>query len=608
MGDQNRAIQSATTINAASGSVVDPNIQFVNSPTYQTPGDKEFGTFELGQRNVLPKSLFYEAVSASNPYTGLFAYYVLGKSGGAVKYHRSESTDGAAVITPAVSRNPTAANIISEVSKPSGSKNFPAYMDFSGKSPYAGQPYNVKDFIFCKHYGVIPNNRMITLRRFPGPVLDSLRVPTDSSDIKIDGKDVSVNGKAKDNIQKILEDGGETNVNLPVAQAVTYFGEGTGNALSDILKFSTGLNFNPERQSEMLNMKTGDPGLFNTPFGDILKSALSPSASEAAGDIDKILGTLQNPERNINKLRRYFLDLETTAGGPLSKKIFVNLNTVDSMMVRQRGFNGGFETFYLVFDYNLTSAGQINSKMLFLDLIANILSLGSDYGTFLSPEVRLDQQNVGIGFPGGGEGYAKLLTNPLEYIKGAVNGVLNENTVNKIKELEGYTKEAAEDLKRFINDPSKGIDPNSKFMKSLSVFISDIFLKQVYFKPIMLSGYPTGDWHMVVGNPLNPIAMIGNLVCTSVKIDFDETLGPDDFPIGFKATFSMQHGRQRHKGDFESHLNRGNGRLYLGHLNTSEESLKAFQDTTGKSLAQIVAEGQSGNGSLTVAANNVAPN
>jgi len=246
--------------------------------------------------------------------------------------------------------------------------------------------------------------------------------------------------------------------------------------------------------------------------------------------------------------------------------------------------------------------------MLFLDLIANILSLGSDYGTFLSPEVRLDQQNVGIGFPGGGEGYAKLLTNPLEYIKGAVNGVLNENTVNKIKELEGYTKEAAEDLKRFINDPSKGIDPNSKFMKSLSVFISDIFLKQVYFKPIMLSGYPTGDWHMVVGNPLNPIAMIGNLVCTSVKIEFDETLGPDDFPIGFKATFSMQHGRQRHRGDFESHLNRGNGRLYLGHLNTSEESLKAFQDTTGKSLAQIVAEGQSGNGSLNVAANNVAPN
>ena len=150
----------------------------------------------------------------------------------------------------------------------------------------------------------------------------------------------------------------------------------------------------------MLNMKTGDPGLFNTPFGDILKSALSPSASETAGDIDKILGTLQNPERNINKLRRYFLDLETTAGGPLSKKIFVNLNTVDSMMVRQRGFNGGFETFNLVFDYNLTSAGQINSKMLFLDLIANILSLGSDYGTFLSPEVRLDQQNVGIGFPG----------------------------------------------------------------------------------------------------------------------------------------------------------------------------------------------------------------
>lgn len=600
-----QVIEGAKTTNAASGSVIDPSIQFVNSPTYQNVGDKVFGTFELSERDRLPKSLFYEAVSATNPYTGLFSYYVLGNN--KVQYHKSETTAGASAITPAVSRNPTAANIINEVSKPVGPNNVPAYMDLSGNSPYRAQPYNVKDFIFCKHYGIIPNNRMITLRRFPGPVLDSLRVPSRDLQTSITGKDVQVKTSPSNNIQKILSDQGETNVGLPVAQAVTYFGEGTGNSLAEVLRFSTGLNFRPESQNEMLNMKTGDPGLFNTPFGDILKSALSPSAAENAGDIDKILGTLQDPERQLNRLRRFFLDLETTAGGPLSKKIFVNLNTVDTMMIRQRGFSGGIETFNLTFEYNLTSVGQINSKMMFLDLIANILALGSDYGTFLSPEVRLEQMNVGVGFPGGGEGYAKLLTNPLEYIKGAVNGVLSENTVNKIKELEGYTKEAADDLKKFMNDPSKGVDPNSKFMKSLSVFISDIFLKQIYFKPMMLSGYPTGDWHIVVGNPLNPIAMIGNLVCTNVKIDFDETLGPDDFPIGFKATFTMQHGRQRHKGDFESQLNRGNGRLYLGYLSTSQESLTAFQDVTGKTLAQITAEAQSGNGTFTVAANNVAP-
>ena len=589
--------------NAGSGgSVIDPSIQSTNSPTFQNAGDKVFGTFELSERDKLPKSLFYEASSANNPLAGLFAYYVLGKSG--VRYHKSETTSAARIITPAISRNPTAANIIKAVSEPN-SQGVPAFMDFQN-SQYRSQPYNVKDFIFCKHYGVIPNNRMITLRRFPSPVLDSLRVPTSNLRVDVSGQSVTMDQGPKDHIQRIISDKGELNVALPVAQAVTYFGEGTGNTLGGILKFTTGLNFNPESQPDMLNMKTGDIGLMNTPFGDILKSALSDPLAQASSDIDKILGTLENPERQINRLRRFFLDLETSAGGPLSKKIFVNLNTVDKMMVRGRGFSGGMESFTLVFDYNLTSVGQMNTKLLFLDLMTNILVLGSDYGTFLSPEVRLEQTNVGIGFPGGGEGYAKLLTNPLQYIREAVSGVLSQNTVNRLQEFEKYAKEAADDLKRFIEDPSKGVDPNSKFMKSLSVFISDQFLRTIYFKPMMLSGYPTGDWHMVVGNPLNPIAMVGNLICSSVTIDFDETLGPDDFPIGFKATFQMQHARQRHKGDFESQLNRGNGRMYLGNLPTSEEALRAFQDITGKSLAEITAEGKTGNGTLSVVQGQVA--
>lgn len=582
--------------NIATGNemLVDLQIQSNNSPTFLNSGDKTFAVYEINELDKLPKSLFYEAASADRPYTGLFAYYVLGKG---IRYDKSETVSASRKITPAPSRNPTAANIIKEVSKMTN--GVPDYMNFtSGK--YRSQPYNVKDFIFCKHYGTIPNNRMITLRRFPGPILDSLRAPINNWNVNIGRSSefqVEVVKGPTSEIDKILNDKGATNAYLPVAQAVTYFGEGTGNTLSGILKFTTGLNFNSERQKEMLEMKTGDIGLLNTPFGDLLKSALSDPLSQSIPDLDKLTGTLENPERQLNRLRRFFLDLETSEGGPLSKKIFVNLNTVDQMMIRGRGFSGGMEEFSLVFEYNLTSVGQINSKLLFLDLIANILALGSDYGTFLSPEVRLSQTNVGIGFPGGGEGYAKLITNPLEYIKGALSGALSENTVNRINEIEKYTKEAADDLKRFINNPSEGVDPNSKFMKSLSVFMSDIFLRNIYFKPMMLSGYPTGDWHIVVGNPLNPIAMIGNLVCKNVTIDFDETLGPDDFPIGFKATFQMQHARQRHKGDFESQLNGGNGRLYLGNLPTSQESLDAIQDITGRPSREFINDIRN-NGSL----------
>ena len=35
-------------------------------------------------------------------------------------------------------------------------------------------PYSYQDFVFCKNWNVIPNNRMITLRRYFGPVTDNL--------------------------------------------------------------------------------------------------------------------------------------------------------------------------------------------------------------------------------------------------------------------------------------------------------------------------------------------------------------------------------------------------------------------------------------------------
>ena len=324
----------------------------------------------------------------------------------------------------------------------------------------------------------------------------------------------------------------------------------------------------------------------NSPFGDLIKSYLATGNSnidpEAA---DKLIGTLVAPERNLNRLKRYYLDLATAEGGPLSKKIFVNVNTVDKMMVRKQGFTGGMEQMTLTFKYTLTSVGTINTKMLFLDLMTNLLSLGSDYGQFLSPELRLEQNNVGIGFPGGAKGYVQSITDPVQYIRNTVSNILSSETVNKIRNAEENIKknleDAAQELRQFSNDPEKGLDPNGKFYKSLTSFLTDAFLKKVYFQPLMLSGYPTGEWHLVVGNPLNPIAMIGNLVCQSVNIKFNDDLGPDDFPTELTAQYSLSPGRQRHRGDWESYFNRGNGRLYLGQLIESGESVQAFMTSTG---------------------------
>ena len=62
---------------------------------------------------------------------------------------------------------------------------------------------------------MIPNNRLVTLRRFPMPVMDSL-----------------------------FYSGTKDNKNLePIAQAVTWFSEEVGNKLSEFMSFSGGLNW-----------------------------------------------------------------------------------------------------------------------------------------------------------------------------------------------------------------------------------------------------------------------------------------------------------------------------------------------------------------------------
>lgn len=570
------------------------DVQYYNSKIiYAFPSDKAFATYELSELRYLPKSLFYDAATSDGVYRGLFAYYVLGGSKDRVRYHASELEQGLSKITPVESRNPTARQIIETVT---GGGKTPNYLN--PNSPYRGQIYNVKDFIFCKYYGILPNNRMLTLRRFAHPTLDSLRVI--ANDMVGDFSAVSGSSglltpqydKPKEPIKDlgILQDTDAVfNTSLPVAQLVTFFGADTGNNLTAILGIDTGLNFSLQTQDPMKNEQTGDPGLMNTPYGDLIKAAVTSGTNTIGGEdiesIDKLIGTIDTPEKNINKLQRALLDEAVTADGPLSKKIFVNLNTVNQVAIRQQGFSGGTNDFTLNFHYTLSSAGEVNSKLLFLDLMTNVLSVGTDYGQFLTPEIRIQQTAVGMGFPGGPAGYAKSITDPINYIRDVVGKMLSAGEVNKAKAQEEEVNKGVSavyaDVQKFISNPDTFKFEGTQLSKSIAVMLSEAFLKKIYYSPIMLSGYPTGEWHLTIGNPLNPIAMMGNLVCKNVKINFNDDLGPDDFPTEMTVSLQLMPGRQRHRGDWESMFNRGNGRLYLGQLVSSKETTNAFVNTQG---------------------------
>ena len=542
----------------------------VKKNIYSFNSDKEYGVFENSSDAVtrLPSSLFYEAQSSEDGRLGLFNYYVIGDlksgigGGGKFSYIKSETYANNQKVTPEISRNPTAQAIIKATTSTG------AYLNPS--SPYVSQPYNVKDFIFCKHYGVIPNNRMITLRRFPTPVMDNLRVPTSAPRVEPSqqGDEIKPNFVNNDGLSKnqMIKDGAA----LPIAQAVTYFGGDTGNSLDSILNVETGLSWEKKDQKKRLSAEGNDRGFLSSTYGKYLESIIGQEAYSSINKISNGVGVVTDPDNNELKTRRILLEKLTTGDGPLSQRIFVDVNTVNSMYVRSVGFTGGEQSFSLKFTYSLTSVGEVNSRMMFIDLFANLLAIGSDYGKFLAPQLLVNSNRQGIGFPGGAKGYVKHLTNPVEFLNDMMKLKFGEEVKKKIKGLENTLAKSQAELSGLSN--GKPLSKSGQLYKTLTVMLTSDLLNNLYYEPIMLSGYPTGEWHVVVGNPLNPIAMMGNLICEKVKINFNNTLGPDDFPTEMTAVFSMKAARTKHRGDFESMFNRGSGRLYLGKFPIADAS------------------------------------
>lgn len=550
------------------------NTEEAQKAIYTSDGDRAFATYEtLDRAKYLPNSLFYEGGRPQNSLDGLFNYYVAGTrdpNKTYTFYMNSETKEYVDSVTSFESRNPTAHQIMQTIMKGDG-VNVPPYLD--KKSVFRGQPYNVKDFIFCKNYGTIPNNRMITLRRFPHPVEDHLSI-LNEVEARVSAEVVSLEKSGANDlgIQQFLNGVGQ-----PVAQCVGYFGPGTDNpSLNNILKFNNGLNWQVETQSKKETSQGNDPGIMNSFFGQVSEAVLGSEGTKFLSNVSDLVGSVGNPDKQQFAVQRQFFEKLYSEGGPLSKKIFVDVNTVDKMYRREVGFSGGDETITLKFTYELTSVSTINSRMLFMDLLSNLLQIGTDYGKFLAPEIRHNTALQGINFPGGAKGYTRFLTEPVEYFIDMINGKYDDQMTKLLdaagKNLKEITKQIGQLSQENLGTFLGGMDKNSFSYKFLENFFRSQAIEKIQFKPMFLSGAPTGSWHLVVGNPLNPIAMMGNLICTGVQIDFGEVLGPDDFPTEMTATYTLKPARQRHRGDYESMFNRGRGRFYLGNLKQEGET------------------------------------
>ncbi len=463
--------------------------------------------------------------------------------------------------------------------------------DLEGRTPYSYQ-----DFVFCKYWNVIPNNRMITLRRYFAPVTDNIEFENykqldSSADVLFEDAGALGNSLVIKEPKGKVENMGFS----PLATAVTYFGENTKNDISKILNFSVNYKWKQEKaQSSPIGIEAetndmGDGLIASNGFG-ILSGAMK-AFSYMTGFSGALKGDF-NPMAEANNT----LPPDPYTQGPYENRILGPINVIMDTWRRDRGLEFKQDGLSITFSYVSRPIAGINNKAVLLDLLSNMLVMCYSSGTWFGGLERF-RSNPKSAYPfkygdvmnklykgqlfgknsattmlrdhffegvSGQYGLMDMFGEMLKDVKNLVSSAFNSlmSVVHGVvgNKEKSEQEKADADKQRMEAFSGKAITGVQKILAGR--ILKGAQIPWVNGKKALLTGDPVGEWHLTIGNPLNPIAMIGNLICDGLTIEWSNELGPDDFPIGFDATVSLKHGLGRDKDAVESMFNRGYGRIY----------------------------------------------
>jgi hypothetical protein len=441
-------------------------------------------------------------------------------------------------------------------------KNILKYYSDKSFDPYGLASYRMQDFIYLKYYNQIPNNYMITLRRYTHPCEDHMF-----------GLDMTA-----EDINRL---NGYEESHFNVATAVTYMGEKTGNKLSDILKFEYGANYE-DKEAKVEMLKNDDGGLAaqmrqkfnisdsfmkgestrqeNGGMGGMLKQAVKFSA------LTGMKG--KSVQESIAASHRFDNNEYAQVYG---ENIYGDVNVINKTKLRSRGltYSGNFT---LNFEYSLKSLKCVNPRVAMMDILSNFLILTGNYGAFWGGETRFyGQRNIAPQF-----GNPEKLRNG--DFKGYFKSLLSDfkSGFENIAKANGGDGGIWDGIKNIAEGALQGLFGN---LLGGNVGVAG----ESQAPAALLSGEPTGYWHVTIGNPLDPIAMMGNMAVTKTTVQFNDILGYDDFPTEVKFTVELEHCMPRDNAAIENMFNGAKGRFYsftdAGLLNSFADidNMGAFQ-------------------------------
>ena len=381
--------------------------------------------------------------------------------------------------------------------------------------------YSYADFMYCKYLGQLPNNYLITLRRFPTPVDDYISA--------------AGLGKTKKEVKSSNP--------VPIGELVTWLNT-PGNNLDQILSYSVSMpfeqkqadweqsNIDADSSSKPLNAASA---MFDKTYRKQYQAGMSGGAIQKY--VEKMIGSgTDAPYHGMLSWRD-------------QNKVYGPVDAVKKVYYRGKDGIDFNHSFKLTFEYELRSYNGINGRQAMLDLISNILNVTYTTGTFW-----------GGGYYGGGAHQNNIFAN-----------------LNIMKANDGFTNFVdafANDISTIKSEVKSSVQANGGILATIKNFLNDLGgmlaggLLNKLGRPqksmvnSLLSPAPTGLWHVMIGNPYHPIMSMGNMILKNTTITHTGPLGLDDFPTGLKVECELERGKPRDLRGIEMIYMNGNDRIY----------------------------------------------
>lgn len=306
-----------------------------------------------------------------------------------------------------------------------------------------------------------------------------------------------------------------------IARMVTYFDQDT-NKLDELLGFSYGMKWK-ELTAEMEQASSiGDQSGFSGMSKSIM-SFIDPTL--AHNNLKGENGLNYDPKHDQNKVY-----------GPVDSITNTNIRDIGLE------FNKEFD---IVFEYEMRSWNGRTPEFAMKDIIANVLATTYNNAKFWGGS------RYWVGERPSKYTQAAQFMNPDsmdEFLSGAYNA---------LKSAMGAFATKGSAIAQLKNVMNNGL------MIGLGKILDNVGRPSILVMNSLLSGEPTGFWHLTIGNPVNPIMCIGNLILTGVDFKFPtDSLSYGDFPTKLQINVKLKPGQPKDKAGIETMFNMGKQRMY----------------------------------------------